>query len=110
MGWRAGRRRGSSRGDRRGSWHGEPSLHDDATRLQVQPCGRVRRSMLLAALVPIVATALGTALGLGAQSWHRRILEPVRSFALAAVTVTIAVHLMPHAVEEAGAWALVIFA
>ena len=65
--------------------------------------------MLVAALVPIVATALGTALGLGARRWHV-VVEPVRSFALAAVTVTIAVHLMPEAVEAAGPWALAVLA
>ena len=65
--------------------------------------------MLLPALVPIVATALGTALGLGARRWHA-VVEPVRGFALAAVTVTIVLHLMPEAVEEAGAWALAVLA
>lgn len=65
--------------------------------------------MLLPALVPIVATILGTALGLGARRWHQ-VFEPVRGFALAAVTVTIVLHLMPEAVEEAGAWALAVLA
>jgi uncharacterized protein len=65
--------------------------------------------VLVAALVPLIATALGTALGLGARRWHV-VVEPVRSFALAAVTVTIAVHLMPEAVEEAGPWAIAVLA
>lgn len=67
------------------------------------------RSMLLPALVPIAATFLGTALGLGARRWHA-VVEPVRGFALAAVTVTIVLHLMPEAVEEAGPWALAVLA
>jgi len=63
--------------------------------------------VLVAALVPIVATALGTALGLGTRRWHV-FVEPVRSFALAAVTITIALHLMPEAVEAAGPWAIAV--
>jgi len=65
--------------------------------------------MWLAVLIPIVATALGTALALGARDrvW---VLEPVRSFALAAVTLTIVLHLMPEAVDEAGPWALAVLA
>ena len=65
--------------------------------------------MLPAVLIPVVATALGTALALGARRLHW-VFEPVRSFALAAVTVTIATHLMPEALDEAGPWALVVLA
>ena len=65
--------------------------------------------MLLVALVPILATAIGTALGLGARRWQV-VLEPVRSFALAAVTATIVVHLMPEAAHEIGPWALAVLA
>lgn len=65
--------------------------------------------MLLAAIIPIVATALGTLLALGARR-SQWVLEPVRSFALAAVTLTIVLHLMPEAVDEAGPWALVVLA
>jgi uncharacterized membrane protein YraQ (UPF0718 family) len=64
--------------------------------------------MWIAALTSCLAVAAGAGLALGGMG--NRAMVPLRSFALAAVVATVAVHLLPEALAEGGTAVLAVFA
>jgi uncharacterized membrane protein YraQ (UPF0718 family) len=64
--------------------------------------------MWIAAITSCLAVAAGAALALGGIG--KRAMVPLRSFALAAVVATVAVHLLPEALGEGGTAVLAVFA
>lgn len=64
--------------------------------------------MWIAAITSCLAVAAGAALALGGIG--KREMVPLRSFALAAVVATVAVHLLPEALGEGGTAVLAVFA
>ncbi|HEX4336788.1 MAG TPA: hypothetical protein VH062_12805 [Polyangiaceae bacterium] len=65
--------------------------------------------MLLPLLIAFLAVAMGTALAIVPRD-GARIVKPIRIVALVAAVAVIATHLLPEALSELGAWALVAFA
>ncbi|MEZ4368976.1 MAG: hypothetical protein R2939_22250 [Kofleriaceae bacterium] len=65
--------------------------------------------MLVAVATPLIAVAIGTAMALAGGA-RPRVLAPVRSFALAAVLIAIATHILPEAIAGGGLPALAVFA